>query len=91
MSMTDPFRESRKDLPQKQGSGGSIIIENVFPLNPVKKWALISIFMYCAFLSMLVLFGWWAPHDDMTSTDGVFLASWFIMPVCGIIMLIGER
>ena len=89
--LTEPYKEQRKGQPQRSDNSGNIIVENIFPLNPFKKWSLIAIFIYCSFLSLLVLFGWWTPQETMTATDGVFLASWFIMPACGAIMLSGER
>jgi len=89
--MNEPFKDQKSGLPQRSDSKGNIIVENIFPLNPTKKWFLTSIYIYCSFLGLLVLFGWWAPQETMTSTDGVFLASWFIMPACGAIMLSGER
>jgi len=89
--LTDPNREQRSDLPTRNGPKGSIIVENVFPLNPFKKWTLVTMFMYCAFLGLLVLFGWWVPSENPTAIDGVFIASWFLVPASGAVMLSSER
>lgn len=89
--LNDPNVQRKQGLPTRNGPSGEIIVENVFPLNPVKKSVLLAIFMYCSFLAMLNLFGWWTPSENPGVIDGMFLASWVLMPIFGILMLIGER